>query len=292
MPSCRRQTEAGLAPPGGRDGGTRCRRRDQDDEVRGHGRAAVAQPVQDQAAAAEGDPQVHGLAVPYHPVLPYSAGLQARMRHGVALEDLIKWDVLHSDNNVSGTQGRSVAGNRIHGEALDEPVVDGDRRPVGRRHRSNAHPPGRGEQQDGSDRDRPPSRSQTDCRISTPAAAHRVRSSAPRPASRASATAAARSGTPILVRRSETRLRTVFGARPSDRPMATLSRPCATSASSWSSRSERLGKVWAPGMGAACYTGRFVVQRGADGCVEDDPVVSVFVARLTGTATLSAAKAA
>lgn len=48
----------------------------------------------------------------------------------------------------------------------------------------------------------------------------------------------------------------------------------------------------ASGSGSGTYTGRFVVERGASGCVEDDPVVSVFVARLIGTASLSAALAA
>jgi hypothetical protein len=48
----------------------------------------------------------------------------------------------------------------------------------------------------------------------------------------------------------------------------------------------------ASGSGTGTYTGRFVVERGASGCVEDHPVVSVFVARLTGTASLSAAQAA
>lgn len=48
----------------------------------------------------------------------------------------------------------------------------------------------------------------------------------------------------------------------------------------------------ASGSGTGTYTGRFVVERGASGCVEHDPVVSVFVARLTGTASLSATRAA
>lgn len=46
------------------------------------------------------------------------------------------------------------------------------------------------------------------------------------------------------------------------------------------------------GNGTGSYTGRFLLERGASGCVEDDPVVSVFVARLTGTTSLSAANAA
>ena len=48
----------------------------------------------------------------------------------------------------------------------------------------------------------------------------------------------------------------------------------------------------ASGSGTGAYTGRFVVERGATGCVEDDPVVSVFVARLRGTASVSPATAA
>ena len=46
------------------------------------------------------------------------------------------------------------------------------------------------------------------------------------------------------------------------------------------------------GSGSGTYTGRFLVERGASGCIEDDPVVSVFVARLTGTASLSSAQPA
>lgn len=48
----------------------------------------------------------------------------------------------------------------------------------------------------------------------------------------------------------------------------------------------------ASGSGTGTFTGRFVVRRGETGCVEDEPVVSVFVARLRGTASPSAAAAA
>lgn len=47
----------------------------------------------------------------------------------------------------------------------------------------------------------------------------------------------------------------------------------------------------ASGNGTGTYTGRFVVERGPNGCLENDPVVSIFVARLSGTASLPAAPA-
>ncbi len=48
----------------------------------------------------------------------------------------------------------------------------------------------------------------------------------------------------------------------------------------------------AGGSGTGSYNARFVVERGPSGCLENDASVSVFVARLTGTASLSAAQAA
>ncbi len=48
----------------------------------------------------------------------------------------------------------------------------------------------------------------------------------------------------------------------------------------------------AGGGGTGRYTGRFVVERGPNGCLEHDPVVSVFVGRLQGAASTSAGRAA
>ncbi len=48
----------------------------------------------------------------------------------------------------------------------------------------------------------------------------------------------------------------------------------------------------ASGSGTGTYTGRFLVERGPNGCVEDEAVISVFLARLSGTASVPVSSAA